>query len=109
MRQAVQLCAPTAATGADQTLFTTPASTVTILRMVNVCNTTAGAVTFSLAVGGTTATAANCLNSGQSVPANSTVQVFGPIVLPASTAVHALGSVAGVTFEASGDQSVAGG
>lgn len=109
MRQLTQLAGPTAATGADQTLFTSSALGVTVVRMVNVCNTTNAAATFSLAIGGTAATAANCINGTQSIPANSTVQVFGPFVLPASTQFHAIGSVAGITFEASGELSVAGG
>lgn len=109
MRQAVQLLAPTAASVTDATLFTSSASGVTILRSFLVANTTAGALTFSLALAGTAATAANCLYSAVSVPANTTTTVYGPIVLPASTAVHALATGTGITFSASGELSVAGG
>lgn len=109
MRQASQLLAPTAAAVADATLFTTAAATVTIVRHIRVCNTAATAATFSIAFGGTAATAANCIASGQSVPANSSVDLYGYYVLPAATAVHGLASATTVTFEASGDLSVAGG
>lgn len=109
MRQASQLLAPTAASVADATLFTTAAATVTIVRHFRVCNTSNATRTFSLAFGGTAATAANCIASGQSVPANTSVDLFGYYVLPASTAVHGLADATSVTFEASGDLSVAGG
>jgi hypothetical protein len=109
MRQASQLLAPTAASVADATLFTTSNLGVTIVRMINVCNTAATAATFSLAIGGTAATAANCINATQTIPANTTAQVFGPFTVPASTAIHGLASATTVTFEASGELSVAGG
>lgn len=109
MRQATQLLAPVAASTSDATLFTTSALGVTIIRMINVCNTAGSAATFSLAIGGTAATAANCINNTQAIPANSTVQVFGPFTVPASTAIHGLASAVTVTFEASGELSVAGG
>lgn len=109
MRQAVQLLAPTAATTGDATLFTTSSLGVTIIRMINVCNTSNAVQTFSLAIGATAATAANCINNVQSIQPNSTTQVFGPFTVPASTAVHGLASATSVTFEASGELSVAGG
>lgn len=109
MRQAIQLLAPTAASTGDATLFTTAAATVTIIRHIRVCNTSNGALTFSFAFGGTAATAANCIVKDQSVPANTSVDLFGYYVLPASTAVHALASATTITFEVSGDLSVAGG
>lgn len=109
MRQALQLLAPTAASTGDATLFTTSANGVTIIRTIVIANTSAGALTYSIAFGGTAATAANCIASGVSVPANSTSILYGPFTLPASTAVHALASAVTVTFSASGELSVAGG
>jgi len=109
MRQAAQLLAPTAAATSDATLFTSAAATVTIMRHVRVCNTSGSAQTFSIGIGGTAATAANCIAKDQSVPANTSVDLFGYYVLPASTAVHALASATSVTFEIGGDLSVAGG
>jgi cellulase/cellobiase CelA1 len=103
------LLAPTAAGLVDATLFTTPAATVTIVRHIRVCNTAALAATFSIAFGGSTAVAANCIAGTQSVPANSSVDLYGYYVLPAATAVHGVASAVTVTFEASGDLSVAGG
>lgn len=111
MRQATQVLAPTAAAGAsaDATLYTSPAGTVTIIRTIVVANTTAGALTYALALGGTAATAANCIAQGVSIPANTTSIIYGPIVLPAAGTLHGLASGTGVTFSASGDLSVAGG
>lgn len=111
MRQASQLLAPTAASGAsaDATLYTSPSGTVTIIRTIVVANTTTGALTFSLALGGTAATAANCIEKDVSVPANSTVIIYGRIVLAAGGTLHGLASGTGVTFSASGELSQAGG
>ena len=108
MRQASALLAPAAAATSDATLFTSAASTVTIMRYINVCNTAGSAATFSIAIGGTTATAANCIFDS-SVPALTTLQLFGYWVLPASTAVHGVAQAVTVTFSAYGDLSVAGG
>jgi hypothetical protein len=109
MRQATQLLAPTAASVADATLFTTSGSGVTIIRSIVIANTDTVNRTFSLAFGGTAATAANCIASGVTVLANTTTILYGPFVLPASTAVHGLASATAVTFSASGELSVAGG
>src|SRR4051794_9774571 len=109
MRQAKQLLSPTAASVADATLFTTDSGGTTIIRHIRVCNTSAAARTFSLAFAGTAATAANCIAKDQSIPANTSVDLIGYYVLPASTAVHALADATSVTFEVSGDFSAAGG
>lgn len=109
MRQAVQVLAPTAASTSDATLVTSSASGVTIIRHIRVCNTSGSTQTFSFALGGTAATAANCIAKDQSIPANTSVDLYGPYVLPASTQVHALASAVTVTFEISGELSVAGG
>ena len=111
MRLAQQLVAPTAAAGAsaDATLYTSPAGTVTIIRSIFVANTTNGALTFSLALGGTAATAANCLYGTVSVPANTTTVIYGPITLLAAGTLHGLASGTGITFSASGELSQAGG
>jgi len=101
-----QLLAPTAASVTDATLFTSQSAGVTVIRQIIVANTTNGAsVTFGIAIGGTTATAANLITGGavQPIPANSVIVIPGPITLPASTAVHAIASITGVTFEISGD------
>lgn len=109
MRQAAQLLAPTAASTSDATLFTTDASTVTIIRTIVVANTAASTATYSIAFGGTAATAANCIAKDVTIAANTTTVLYGPFTLPASTAVHALASATTVTFSASGEKSVAGG
>ena len=109
MRKASQLLAPTAASTSDATLFSSESGGVTIMRHIRVCNTAGSAATYSIAIGGTAGTAANCIASGKSVAANSTNDEIGYFVLPASTAVHALASAVTVTFEISGEISEAGG
>ena len=109
MRKASQLLAPTAASTSDATLFSSESGGVTIMRHIRVCNTAGAPATYSIAIGGTAATAANCIASGKSVAANSTNDEIGYFVLPASTAVHALASAVTVTFEISGEISEAGG
>lgn len=109
MRQANQVLAPTAASVTDATLFTGASTSVTIIRTIVVCNTTNGAVTFNLAIGGTAATAANCLYNLSPLAAQATQIIYGPIVIPLSGTLHALASSTGVTFSASGELSVAGG
>lgn len=109
MRQASQILAPTAASVTDATLFTSAALTTTIIRTIFVANTSNGAQTYSLALGGTAATAANCLYSAVSIPANTTVPIYGPITLPAGGTLHGLASATSVTFSASGELSQAGG
>ena len=109
MRKAAQLLTPTAAGTSDATLFTSESGGVTIMRHIRVCNTAGSPATYSIAIGGTTATAANCIASGKTVAANSTNDEIGYFVLPASTAVHGVASAVTVTFEISGEISEAGG
>lgn len=109
MRKAAQLLAPTAAATSDATLFTSESGGVTIMRHIRVTNTAGAPATYSLAIGGTTATAANCIASSKAIAANATIDEIGYFVLPASTAVHGVASAVTVTFEISGDISEAGG
>lgn len=109
MRQASQVLAPTAASTSDATLFTGASTSVTIIRTIFVANTSASAQTFSLALGATAATAANCLFSAVPIPANTTTIIYGPITLPVSGTLHGLASATSVTFSASGELSAAGG
>lgn len=109
MRQASQILAPIAATLADATLFTGAATSVTIIRTIVIANTAGTAATYSLAFGGTAATAANCIASAVSIAANTTTILYGPFVLPASGTLHGLASAVTVTFSASGELSAAGG
>lgn len=109
MRQAVQLLTPTAAGTSDATIFTTSALGVTIIRTIVIANTSASPQTVNIAFGATAATAANCIASGMSVPANATTILYGPFTVPASTAVHAFASAVSITLSASGELSVAGG
>lgn len=59
-------------------IYTPPAATIyTVLRQIHIANVTAGAVTYTLYVGGTAgSTGGTELAKGVSVPANSWVDIF---------------------------------
>lgn len=88
---AKRLAGPTQPGTSTGTLYTVPASTTTILRNIHVANNTAAAVTFTLAIG-TAATAANRLYDAVSIPANSTLDWSGFLVLAAAETLQALAS-----------------
>lgn len=100
------LVAPVAGTGANQTLYTAPTNIKGVIRLICVANTTGSAITYSLGINGTAATVANCFVSGKSLAANTTDYVYGPFVFKAADTLTAIGSVAGVTFSAQGDEQV---
>lgn len=66
------------------TLYTVPASTVTTITSIHVCNTTGAAATLNLALNGTAATAANCIMFEFAVPANAILDMNTGIVLDAA-------------------------
>jgi hypothetical protein len=95
-----RLAGPVQLTNADATYFTAPASGGTpngggaIVRHIHVTNPSAGAVTFTLAIG-TTATAANRLYDAFSIAAGGLLDVFCYYVLGPGETLHAF---AGVTL-----------
>jgi hypothetical protein len=88
----------------DATLYTAPSNTKAKIRSIIVANTAGSAATFSLALNGTAATAANCLFSAQSVPANTTAIFYPEGVMAAADTIHALASATSVTFTVMGEE-----
>lgn len=90
------------ATTADAVLYTVPAVTAATISSVVICNTTASAATFRLALGVTT-TAANCLYFDVSIPAyNTFVTTIGMTLEAARTLNIKTGTANALTFTAFG-------
>ena len=80
------------------TLYTVPGATTAIVRGIHICNTTASAATISLAINGTSATAANCFLEGFSIPADGSYDWEGFLALAATDTIQGLqGSSAALT------------
>lgn len=87
--------------GSDTVIYTAPAGSVTTAT-VSICNTTAGAITASLAVGtGNAAAAGDYLVFGLTIPINSTYERTG-IVLSAGENIIVRSNVAGPSARAHG-------
>lgn len=97
-----------AITGSIATLYTVPASTRTLLKDIDICNTTAGALTVDvhLVPSGGSATTANALLYGYSINANATLQWTGTQVMNASDTIQVKASGLGCTITASGGEAV---
>lgn len=65
----------------NATLYTVPGATTAHLRNIHICNTTASAATITLALNGTSDTAANCILEGLSIPADGSYDWSGFMVL----------------------------
>lgn len=76
------------------TLYTAPGSTNTtpaaVVRNIHVCNTTTTAATLTLALNGTSATAANCFLKAFAVPPNGLLVENLNIVLNETDTIQAL-------------------
>lgn len=72
---AKRLFGPIAGTGSAATLLTATASRTTIIRVLHICNTTSGALTFRMSIGADAA--GTRLFSDQSVPANGVLRIDG--------------------------------
>jgi len=96
----------TAVTGSFVTLYTTPALTRTLLKSIDVSNTTAGSLTIfiSLVASAGTAGTANALYSGYTVAANTTLSWRGLQVLVAGTFISVKSTTTGLTITASGGE-----
>jgi len=111
---AYQIVTPTklgqgvATTGAT-TLYTTPASTRTFVKNIDICNVTSGAVTFNVYLVPTagTASTSNALFYGAALAANMTVSWTGVQILNAGDTIQILASAGtSVTVTASGAEAV---
>lgn len=99
-----RLCGPTSLTNAAATVYTTPGSTTTVIRDITVANTTGSAATFTLSIGADAA--GTRLFSAVSIPANSTLQRTGSVVLAAGETLQAYsGTNAALTLTVSGVES----
>lgn len=86
------------------TVYTTPALRRTIIKTIDMCNTTTGAinVTVYLVESGGTAGAANTLVYNIPIPVNGYYQWTGAQVLHAGDTIQASASAAGITINISG-------
>jgi len=96
----------TGITAAAVILYTTPALTRTLLKSIDVCNTTSGALTlriFLVATGGSPGTT-NALYYDYTVAANTTLSWRGLQVLVAGTTIQVQSTGTGLTITASGGE-----
>lgn len=95
-----------AVTGATTTVYTVPASTRTMVKEIDICNTTGGALTINvhLVPSAGAAGTANALLYGVSIGANTTLQWSGVQVMNAGDTIQVQGSGLGLTVTASGGE-----
>jgi hypothetical protein len=97
-----------AITGTIATLYTTPARVRTFVKDLNICNTTAGAVTVDvhLVVSGGSATTANAILYGYSIAANTTYRWTGVQIMNEGGTIRIKASTTGLTITASGAEAI---
>ena len=96
----------TGITASVATLYTTPALTRTLLKSIDVCNTTSGALTlriFLVVTGGSPGTT-NALYYDYTVAANTTLSWRGLQVLAAGTTIQVQSTTTDLTITASGGE-----
>lgn len=89
-------------------LYSADSVSASSLNCINICNTTAGAITlylFAVPSGGSAA-ASNAIFYGNSIAANTTVVWEGAIVLPKGGTVYGYSGSAGLTLTISGSNAV---
>lgn len=98
--------AQAAVTAGTTTIYTVPASTRTMIKEMDICNTTAGTLTLNLHLvpSGGSATTANALFYGASISANTTLQWSGVQVLNVGDTIRVQGSGLGLTINVSGGE-----
>lgn len=96
----------TSANSATGTGSIVTSTTRTYLKDINICNTTAGAVTISifLVPSGGTAGTSNALYYATSVAANSVLRWTGAQILMTSSTIWVQGSTTGLTVTISGGE-----
>jgi hypothetical protein len=98
----------TAITTGVTTLYTTPASTRTFVKDMDISNTTAGSLNlrvFFVPSAGSAATT-NALFYDVAIAANTTFQWLGTQILNAADTIQVQASAAGLTITASGAEAV---
>lgn len=99
-----RLAGPSSLSNSAATVYTTPALTTTTIRDICVCNETGSAATFTLSIGADGS--GKRLYYQVSIPANSTFQRTGNVVLAAAEVVQAYsGTNAALTLTLSGVES----
>jgi len=99
-----RLAGPSSLTNSASTVYTVPAATTTVVRDITVANVTGSAATFTMSIGSDAA--GTRLFSAVSIPANSTFQRTGNIVLAATEVIQAYsGTNAALTLTLSGVES----
>jgi hypothetical protein len=95
---------PTANTA--NTVYTVPASTNTVISTVTVCNQSATAASFSLAVrpAGETLASKHYVNFNTSVPANDTLALTLGITMAATDVLTANANTSTISFNAFGSE-----
>jgi len=83
---AKRLAGPSALTNSAATVYTVPSSTTTIVRSIIIANTTSSSATFFLSIGSDAA--GTRLYSAGPIPANSTEEYTGFIVLTATEIIQ---------------------
>lgn len=98
-----KLCQAPLTTSA-QALYAAPANnSQTTVEDIEICNTTAGALTCNVHIGSGSASTSNAILYGTPVPANTTMQWTGSVAMNPGDIIQALGSAAGLTITVSGD------
>ena len=100
--------AQAAVTAGTTTIYTVPALTRALVKDIDLCNTTAGALTINvhLVPSAGSASAANALFFGASISANTTLQWSGVQVMNAGDTIQVQGSGAGITANIGGGEAV---
>jgi len=100
--------AQAAITTSYTTMYTTPASTRTYVKGIDVCNTTGGPISVyvSLVPSGGTAGASNAIFYNAVVPGYTTLQWSSTQVMSVGGTLQAKASAAGATITASGGEAV---
>jgi len=89
----------------NATLYTVPGATEFIMRHIRIVNTTGSAATITLAVAGSSDTAANHILSALSIPKNAAYDWTGFLVLEASETIQGKqGTSSALTVTISGVQ-----
>lgn len=90
------------------TVYTVPTLTRTIVKTIDICNTTTGRLTayVYLVESGGTAGTSNALLYAMSVPPSGNIQWTGAQVMNAGDVIQASGSASGLTINVSGGECV---
>ena len=89
-----RLFGPAQLTNAAATKYTCPALTIAVIRRMRVSNPSGNAVAFTLSIGNDAA--GTRLYDGVTIPANGSLDIWGPFTLAASEVVQSFAGTASV-------------